>query len=174
MTIVKHVTSDLQKYNEIVVVGILLIISTLMIRIIVSTVQIFQITVPFRVMIGLNILFNFIFPVVLVWVGFQRTAPLLSFAVPFIAVGVLGAVADSLWLGHIDLLLYLPYMISSLIAGLGFGIIGVGASQYRSQRVIALSLLIIGFIILVANAPNLIIYVIYVLSGTGLESLMEL
>lgn len=167
-----NIADNFSENARILVVGILLFISGTMFRIIAKISEIFQIDIPFRVMIGFNIFFVFILPAVLVWVGFQNTSPVLSFAVPFITVGVLEAIADAILLGHIDLLLYPPFQTSSLRVGTVFAIMGVGASQYRSRKVIAVLLVIIAWIILFSNTPNLVVYSIYVLFGTGLEYLV--
>lgn len=157
--------TNVTNYNIEIEIGCAIIISELMNRFIVSFTEYSGIDITFRVMMGLQVLFAYVIPVILVIIGFRSPNKFLSFMIPFLSVGVIYPLLDALWLNYIYLVFYPLYIVPKIVTGAILGLIGIGSSYMKESKIISISVIIIGIALLIVSKKNVVNIVYYVITG---------
>lgn len=145
--------------------GLVLLASLLMMRIIVVTSQLLFSGYPsFRVMMGLDLLFIILIPLLVIFISTESMEPKKGFLFPAIVVGILFPLCDALFLNPILLLspaFYTPF----LMGGLGFGLIGLAGCHYHRDFFRSIVFFTLGMGVILLNSATFIPITWYVITG---------
>jgi hypothetical protein len=146
-------------------ISLILLLSFLMMRFIVAISEFFFYGYPpFRIMMGLAIVFVLIIPIFVIFLSAKTMKPGTSFLLPFVIGGIIFPVCDSFFLDP-GLLLYPPFYLSFLIGGFGYGLIGLSGNYYENDFKKMMIFFTVGMAIILANSVNFIPITYYVLTG---------
>lgn len=154
-----------EKYRYAVIFSFMLLFCLLIMRFIITLVDFFSLRIPFRMMLGLDVAFIFIIPVLLVLVSANKMDIRICFFLPFLIYGIIFPICDALFLDPFALLGSPQYYISFLISGVGLGLFGVTGKMYSKNFRISLATFTIAILITMLNSINIIPVFYYVLTG---------
>lgn len=150
---------------KILGVGFVLLLSFLMMRVIVIMYDLLNYGYPpFRIMMGLAIVFVLIIPILAIFLSAKLMTPRTSFLLPYLISGICFPVCDSLFLDT-SLLQHLSYFLPFLIGGLGYGFIGLSGNYYHIDFKKSIIIFTAGMGIILLNSVNYIPITYYVLTG---------
>jgi len=157
-------------------ISFILITCLLMVRFIVTISNFFSVDLPMRTFMGINILFFFVLPPVILFITANKMDLKTSFFLPFIVYGLVYPVFYAFFLDPRTLLVYPEYYVSYLIGGIGLGLIGLAGNKYQSEFGKSMILFTFGITIILLNAINIIPVFYFVLTGdiTPLLSIPDL
>ncbi len=119
---------------------------------------------PFRIMMGLDVVFLYLIPVLLVFILTDTLEPGMSFLVPFILVGIVFPLCDVIFLDP-TLLLVPEHFVPFLVGGAGLGLIGLAGNYHRREFKKSLVIFTLGIAITLLNSARLLPIPYYVLTG---------
>jgi len=134
-------------------------------RFIIILVDFFSLNIPFRMMLGLDVAFVFIIPIILVLVLAKKMDLWICFFLPFVIYGLIFPICDALFLNPFALLGYPQYYVSFLIGGVGLGLFGITGKIYSSNFKKSLIVYTFAITITMINSINIILVFYYVLTG---------
>jgi hypothetical protein len=116
-------------------------------------------------MMGLDVVFVFIIPIILVFMLANKMELSTSFFLPLVVYGLIFPICDALFLDPFTLLVYPQYFITFLIGGIGFGLIGLSGKIYPGDLLKSLMIYSFGISIIMINSFNIIPVLYYVVTG---------
>lgn len=162
-----------QDQDHLVIKSGIILISLLTPRILTTFFSFGRDITTFRIFYALFIVFDFLIPIILTIVFFQRVNIILSFTIPFIIYGILCPIIDAAWLSYQGHIIINPIPVQTLFGGIGLGIIGLGSSQTSNDRVIAGIAVFLGIIALMVSIPDFCAIVGWVVTGDP-DALLQL
>jgi|SRR5208337_2770224 len=157
-------------------ISVVLLICLLMVRFIVTISDFLSINLPMRTFMGIDVLFIFILPPVILFITADKMDLETSFFLPFIIYGLVYPVCYAFFLDPLALLVYPKYYVPYLIGGIGLGLIGLAGNKYQSEFGKSMIMFTLGITIILLNAVNIIPVFYYVVTGdiTPLLSIPDL
>jgi hypothetical protein len=149
---------------ELFIPGMVLLLCLVFMRLFTFTIQMFNIELPFRIMLALGIIFGLVFPLVIIIIGFHEGNILTSFLVSFVIFGILTPLIDSVLVGY-SLITNQVIILFYLLGGIGFGIVAIGATRVHANKLQAFMIMLAGIVIILINAPNYIRVIPFVITG---------
>jgi hypothetical protein len=153
-----------KKWNYIEICFVLLVSLLLMRFIAIISKFLFSEYPSFRIMMGLDLIFVLLIPILVIFISADTLKPAASFLIPFITVGVIFSFCDVVFLDP-ELLFYPDYYLPQIIAGLGFGFIGLAGNKYHADFTKSLFFFTAGMGIVLVNSAAFIPLTYYVLTG---------
>jgi hypothetical protein len=118
----------------------------------------------FRLMMGIAILFAILVPVFILLEGFRYSSIMAGFFIPLLLYALMFPLFNSL-IYHINLFLTPMITIPTIIGGIGFGLIGLGAYHLRSGVSKTFAMVTAGITIIFLSSPMILAVFMYVLTG---------
>jgi hypothetical protein len=119
---------------------------------------------PFRIIMGMAILFAILVPVFILLEGFRYSSIMTGFFIPLLLYTMMFPLFNSL-IYQINMFLNPAVMIPAIIGGIGFGLIGLGAYHMRSGVSKTFGLVTAGLTIIFLSSPMVLAVFLYVLTG---------
>jgi len=119
---------------------------------------------PFRIIMGMAILFAILVPVFILLEGFRYSSIMAGFFIPLLLYTMMFPLFNSL-IYHINMFLSPAVIIPAVIGGIGFGLIGLGAYHMRTGLSKTFGLVTAGLTIIFLSSPMVLAGFLYVLTG---------
>lgn len=150
--------------RDVILPGVVLLICFIFMRIVTAVLQMAHIDIPFRIMLVLAVSFGLVIPLSVIIAGLRDTSIPVAFLIPFVIFGIITPLIDSVFLGY-SIMANPEIILFYLGGGLGFGIVGIGASRIATHRSYAILVIITGIFIILMNAPNYMRVIPFVITG---------
>jgi hypothetical protein len=124
----------------------------------------FEVPLFFRFLQGIALLFAIMVPVFVLLDGFQHLSITEGFFMPLTLYTIMFPLFNSL-VRHLNLFLDPAIIIPAFIAGIGFGLIGMGAYHLRSGASKTFALVTAGVTIIFLSSPMILGIFLFVLTG---------
>jgi hypothetical protein len=122
-------------------------------------------TLPlFRLIMGIAVLFAILVPVFILLEGFRSSSIMAGFFIPLLVYTLMFPLFSSL-VSHINLFLDPGIIIPTIIGGVGFGLIGLGAYHMRTGVSRTFALVTAGIAIIFLSSPMILGVFLFVLTG---------
>jgi hypothetical protein len=118
----------------------------------------------FRIMMGAAIVFAILVPVFILIEGFRYSSIMAGFFIPLLLYTMMYPLFNSL-IYHLNMFFNPAVIITAIIGGLGFGLIGLGAYHMRSGISRTFALVTAGITIIFLSSPMVLAVFLYVLTG---------
>ncbi len=154
-----YVKIDNRIDKRAIIIGLSIVFSIMMARVC-NHIATYYTPLPFREIFGLNILFVYILPLIIIFLCFRNTNPVTSLIVTFVSFGIIFTIVDGIWLMLYDIsimdTIFNPLStVPKLMVGLGFGTIAYGVSVFKSRKIISAVAIIAGVLFVCITIPDL-------------------